>query len=68
MWSLHLVLVALHGQFTIDIEQDEIELLVLNTISIQYVVYHPEANKLINELFLLKECRPRNQWTLNPNP
>ena len=32
MLSLHLVLVTLHGWFTISIEQDEIESVTLNTL------------------------------------
>ena len=32
MLGLHLVLVILHGRFTISIEQDKIELVALNTI------------------------------------
>ena len=32
MSSLHLMLVTLHGQFTISIEQDKVDLVILNAI------------------------------------
>ena len=53
MLGLHLVLVILHGQFTISIELDKMKLVILNTIFIVDFVTNP-----LKEMALIQNQRP----------